>query len=71
MVSPAPPTADISVEKCADPEKLHSEIKAACRRLLEGWAGLADAQIEVRGGAGAGAAAARQGGPGAWYVAGI
>lgn len=49
MVSPAPPTSEIAVEKCDDPERLHKEIKAACRRLLDGWDGLSDEEVEVRG----------------------
>ncbi len=47
MVSPAPPAAAITVEKCQDPEKLHQDIKNACRHLLDGWDALLDEQIEV------------------------
>lgn len=43
--------AQISVEKCEDPQKLHADIKAACRQLLEGWGALREEQVEV-GGAG-------------------
>lgn len=42
-----PQAPDLAVDSHLEPEALHVALKDACRKLLPGWEGLSDAEMEV------------------------